>query len=93
MRLKPWRPYCMRRRHHHLDTAPTNLNPKNWEQNPQNRGRSLPTEVGRDPPWLHDPKTTETDDLRWQRREATRDLIALPGVATDVTKLTLYQVA
>jgi hypothetical protein len=29
MGLKPGRPYCMRRRHHHLSTASTNLDPKN----------------------------------------------------------------
>jgi hypothetical protein len=29
MRLKPRRPYCTRCRHHHLNVAPTNLDPKN----------------------------------------------------------------
>jgi hypothetical protein len=28
MGLKPGRPYCTRRHHHHLNAAPTNLNPK-----------------------------------------------------------------
>jgi hypothetical protein len=28
MWLKPGRPYCTRRRHHHLSAAPTNFNPK-----------------------------------------------------------------
>jgi hypothetical protein len=27
--LKPRRPYCTRRRHHHLSAAPTNLDSKN----------------------------------------------------------------
>jgi hypothetical protein len=85
--LKPGRPYCTRRRHHHrhLNVAPTNFNPKNWERSPQNRGRSPPTDEGRDPSWLHGPKATETGDLRRRWWEATRDLIALPRVATDVT--------
>jgi hypothetical protein len=43
MGLKPGRPYCTRRRHHHhLSAASTNLNPKNEEQSPQNKGRTLP---------------------------------------------------
>jgi hypothetical protein len=29
MGLKPERPYCTRRCHHHLNAAPTNLDPKN----------------------------------------------------------------
>jgi hypothetical protein len=29
MRLKPGRPYCTRRCHHHLNAASTNLDPKN----------------------------------------------------------------
>jgi hypothetical protein len=29
MGLKPGRPYCTRHRHHHLNDASTNLNPKN----------------------------------------------------------------
>jgi hypothetical protein len=59
MGLKPGRPYCMRRCHHHLSVAPTNLEPKNGERSPQNRGRSLPTDEGRDPLRLHGPKATE----------------------------------
>jgi hypothetical protein len=31
MGLKSGRPYCTRRRHHHLSTTPTNLDPKNEE--------------------------------------------------------------
>jgi hypothetical protein len=60
MGLKPGRPYCTRRRHHHLSTAPTNLDPKNKQRSPQNRGRSAPTDEGRDPPRLYGPKATET---------------------------------
>jgi hypothetical protein len=59
MGLKPGRPYCTRRRHHHLSATPTNLDSKNEEQSPQNRERSPPTDKGRDPPRLHGPKTTE----------------------------------
>jgi hypothetical protein len=44
MGLKSGRPYCTRRRHHHLSAAPTNLNPKNEKLGPQNRGRSPPTD-------------------------------------------------
>jgi hypothetical protein len=42
MGLKQGRPYCMRHRHHHLIAASTNLDPKNVEQSPQNRGETLP---------------------------------------------------
>jgi hypothetical protein len=71
MVLKPGRPYCTRRRHHNLSVALTNLDPKNGEQSPQNRGRSPPTKESRDPPRLHGPKATETgDDLRRRRWEA-----------------------
>jgi hypothetical protein len=43
MGLKPGRPYCTRCRHHHLSTAPTNLDPKNEERSPQNSHiRKLP---------------------------------------------------
>jgi hypothetical protein len=50
--LKPGRAHCTRRRHHHLNAAPTNLDPKNGERSPQNRGRSPPTNEGRYPPRL-----------------------------------------
>jgi hypothetical protein len=50
MGLKLGRPYYMRRRHHHLDAAPTNFNPKTEERSPQNRRRSPPTDESRDPP-------------------------------------------
>jgi hypothetical protein len=40
--LKPKRPYCMRRCHHHLSAVPTNFDPKTEEQSPQNRGGALP---------------------------------------------------
>jgi hypothetical protein len=42
MGLKPRRPYCTRRRRHHLSVAPTNLDPKNKERSPQNKGGALP---------------------------------------------------
>jgi hypothetical protein len=32
MGLKPGRPYCTKRRHHHLSAAPTKLGPKNGER-------------------------------------------------------------
>jgi hypothetical protein len=64
--------YCTRRRHHHLSAAFANLDPKNWERSPQNRGQSPPTDEDRDPPCLHGPKATKTGDLRRRRREATR---------------------
>jgi hypothetical protein len=32
MGLKPRRPYCTRRPHHHLSIAPANLDPKNKER-------------------------------------------------------------
>jgi hypothetical protein len=60
MWLKSGRPYCTRRRHHHLSATPTNLDPKNEEQSPQNRRRSPPTDEGRDPPRLYGLKATET---------------------------------
>jgi hypothetical protein len=60
MGLKSGRPYCTRRRHHHLSAAPANLNPKNKKLIPQNRGRSPPTDGSWDPPRLHGPKATET---------------------------------
>jgi hypothetical protein len=60
MGLKPGRPYCTRRRHHHLSVAPTNLDSKNEELSPQNRGQSPPIDEGRDPPRLHGLKATET---------------------------------
>jgi hypothetical protein len=44
MGLKPRRPYWTRRCHHHLNTAPTNLNPKYKERSPQIRGQSPPTD-------------------------------------------------
>jgi hypothetical protein len=46
MGLKLGRPYCTRRHHHHLNVAPTNLDPKNKEQSPQNREWSPPTDEG-----------------------------------------------
>jgi hypothetical protein len=49
MGLKPGRPYCTRCCHHHLSAVPTNCDPKNEERNPQNRGRSPPTNEDRDP--------------------------------------------
>jgi hypothetical protein len=69
MGLKPGRPYCTRRRHHHLSDVPTNFNPKNEEQNPQNWERSPPTDEVRDPPHLHGLKAIETGDLQRHRRE------------------------
>jgi hypothetical protein len=60
MGLKPGWPYCTRRRHHHLNSAPTNLDPKNEERSPQNMRRIPPTDEGSDPPHLHGPKATET---------------------------------
>jgi hypothetical protein len=59
MGLKPEIPYCTRRRHHHLITAPTNLDPKNRERSPQNRGRSPPTDKeprSTAPPWPKGPR-------------------------------------
>jgi hypothetical protein len=44
MGFKPGRPYWTRRHHYHLSIAPTNLDPKNEKQSPQNRGRSPPTD-------------------------------------------------
>jgi hypothetical protein len=70
MGLKLGRPYCTRHRHHHLNTAPTNLDPKNEKWSPQNRGRSPPTDENRDPLHLQGLKTIETSDLRRCRREA-----------------------
>jgi hypothetical protein len=61
MGLKPRRPYCTRRRHHHLNAATTNLDLKNSKRNPQNRRRSPPTDEGRDLPRLHGPKATEKE--------------------------------
>jgi hypothetical protein len=63
MELKPRKPYYTRHRYHHLNAASTNFNPKNWEWSPQNRGRSPPTDEGRDPACLHGPKATEIGDL------------------------------
>jgi hypothetical protein len=85
MRLKPGRPYCTRRRHHHLNVAPTNLDPKNKKRIPQNRRWSPPTDEGRDPPRLHGPK--ERGDLRRRRREAAeiRSPLESPGHDTSVT--------
>jgi hypothetical protein len=59
MGLKLGRPYCTRRCHQHLSAAPINLDPKNGERSPQNRGRSPPTDEYRDPLRLHSPKATE----------------------------------
>jgi hypothetical protein len=50
----------MRRHHHHLSAAPTNLNSKNEKRRHQNRGRSPPTDERLDPPRLHGPKAIET---------------------------------
>jgi hypothetical protein len=52
--------YCMRRRHHHLSTVPTNLDPKNGERSSQNTRRSPPTDEGQDPLRLYGPKATKT---------------------------------
>jgi hypothetical protein len=60
MGLKPRRPYCTRRRHHHLNATSTNLGPKNGERNPQSREWNPPTDEDRDPPRLYDSKVTET---------------------------------
>jgi hypothetical protein len=88
MGLKPGRPYCTRRRHDHLSVASTNLNPKNWERRPRNRGRSPPTDESRDPPCLHGPKATKTGDLRQRRREATRS--DRPASRLGTSALILY---
>jgi hypothetical protein len=45
MGLKPGRPYCTRRRHHHLSTAPINFDPINAERNPQDRGGGISTSL------------------------------------------------
>jgi hypothetical protein len=67
--LKPGRSYCMRRRHHCPSVAPTNLDPTNGEQSPQNMAWSPPTTEGRDPPRLYGPMSQRRGDLRWRRRE------------------------
>jgi hypothetical protein len=46
MGLKPERPYCTKRHHHHLSAAPIKLDPKNKERSSQNRERSPPTDKG-----------------------------------------------
>jgi hypothetical protein len=76
MRLNPGRPYCTRRRHHHMSDAPTNLDPKKRERSPQIRGQSPPTDEGRDPPRLLGLKATEMSNLRRRRREADEIPIA-----------------
>jgi hypothetical protein len=82
MGLKPRRPYCTKRRHHYLNAAPTNLNPKNEEWSPQNRGRSPPTDEGRDTRHLHGPKTTEMRRSAAPAGCRNSDAIAWsPGVA------------
>jgi hypothetical protein len=62
-----------------LSAASTNLDPKNKEERPPNRGRIPPTDEGRDPPRLHGLKATETGDLGRRRREADAEMRS-PGI-------------
>jgi hypothetical protein len=69
MGFKPKRPYYTRRRHYHLNAAPTNLNPKHKERNPQNRKQSPSTDEDRDPR-LHGPEATKTPrSVEWQSQD------------------------
>jgi hypothetical protein len=76
MRLKPKRPYCTRRCHHHLSVVPTNLDTKNKERSLQNRGWSPPIDEDRNPPRLHDQKTTKTRQSTAPPAGEARDTIA-----------------
>jgi hypothetical protein len=71
------RPYCTRRRHHHLSAAPTNLDPKNKERSPQNRGGALPPTRAEIHRVSMAQRPQSRGDQRWRRRDAGgRDPIA-----------------
>jgi hypothetical protein len=72
MGLKLGRPYCTSRRHHHhhLSAAPTNLDPKNGERSPENRGGALPPTRAEIHRASMAQRPQRRGDLRRRRREA-----------------------
>jgi hypothetical protein len=66
MGLKPKKPYCTRRRHHHLSATPANLDPKTENGALKTEGRTLPPTRAE----IHRTFMGQRrDDLRWHQRK------------------------